>query len=130
MRLIIYDLKGASMETTLYYILHSSPLYKTSIYFLLNLLDVTGELHIGKIGTPDVIKARVASGLDVYNPWESYFHAQLSEFTLKKILKAYGAEISLPKPLEDTGFPKGVMVAFSGNPKGKCSRFSMAITLF
>ena len=78
--------------------------------------DLTGELHFGKIGTNDVIKARIAAGLDIYNPFESYFYASVGEFTIQKILNAFNVGLTLPKVLGDTGFPKGIVVAYSGNP--------------
>ena len=81
--------------------------------------DLTGELHFGKIGTNDVIKAKIAAGLDIYNPFESYFYASVGEFTIQKILNAFNVGLTLPKVLGDTGFPKGIIVAYSGNPSGK-----------
>ena len=80
---------------------------------------MTGEVHLGKIGTPDAIKGKLAAGFDIKDLFNSYFYTEISEFTLGKVLKAYGSKAKLPAAVEDTGFPNGILVSFSGNPKGE-----------
>ena len=62
-----------------------------------------------------------AVGIDVVNPTNNYFYAEVNKFTITAIAEAFELNVQLPKALMDTGFPDGVLVSFSSSPKGKCS---------
>ena len=68
------------------------------------------------------ITAMAAVGIDVVNPTNNYFYAEVNKFTITAIVEAFELSVKLPKALMDTGFPDGVLVSFSSSPKGKCFR--------
>ena len=57
-------------------------------------------------------------GVDAVNPTNNYFYAEVNKFTLGAVVDAFGLNIQLPKALMESGFPDGVIVSFTTNPKG------------
>ena len=86
-------------------------------------LEFTAELHLGKIGNDKEIKAKTAIGVNPANPVDNYFYGDINKLTLASIAEAFEFNnIGLPKVVLDTGFPNGLEVAFTTNPKGFVSR--------
>ena len=56
------------------------------------------------------IFGEVLLGVNIQNPTSFYVYGKLSEVTMGKIFRMLGSKLTLPKPLQDTGFPKGVEV--------------------
>ena len=88
-----------------------------------------GELQLGKSSAAAVsqkqrraagnkIVSKAAVGVDVVNPLNNYFYAEVTNFTLSSIAEAFDLNIKLPKALMETGFPDGVIVSFTTSTKG------------
>ena len=56
-----------------------------------------------------------------FNPMvvtDNFFYAEINKLTLAHLAKACGFNIGLPKVVMESGFPNGVVVGFTSNPKG------------
>ena len=90
-------------------------------------LAFEGELQLGppttrskrEVSSGKKITAKAAVGIDVVNPTNNYFYAEVSKFTITAIVEAFELKVKLPKALMDTGFPDGVLVSFTSALKGK-----------
>lgn len=60
--------------------------------------------------TGHCIRAGAAIGVDV-NPLKGYVRAELSSLTLGVVFRLLGSKIQMPKVVDETGFPKGVIVS-------------------
>ncbi|CAH1798114.1 unnamed protein product, partial [Owenia fusiformis] len=82
---------------------------------------VISELHLGgraQIGLIDNSKARLFNaslfiGLNKIVPSESYFLGKISKLTIPEILAAFAYFPSLPKALDEIGFPDGIDTSYS-----------------
>ena len=75
-------------------------------------LEFGGRLEIGK-KTCDKVYAEVYVGINVIDPNQNFFYADIGPLTFQKFFDALCIGISLPKPLGDSGFPKGLKTSFS-----------------
>ncbi|CAH1798335.1 unnamed protein product [Owenia fusiformis] len=88
---------------------------------------VISELHLGgraQIGLIDNSKARLFNaslfiGLNKIVPSESYFLGKISKLTIPAILAAFAYFPSLPKALDEIGFPDGLDVSYTQLLSGK-----------
>ena len=82
-------------------------------------IEFTGQLNLGKVGSGAEIKSKIAVGYDPVNPMNIYFYSELSSFSIGALCKAFGFNTNFPKPVAETGFPEGVLIGFTPNPKGE-----------
>ncbi|XP_057297784.1 uncharacterized protein LOC130628792 [Hydractinia symbiolongicarpus] len=82
-------------------------------------LGLSAEVHVGKIGSGNEIKVKSAIGFHPGNPLDNFFYAEIKRITLSELFSAFGFNLALPKAVLDSGFPEGLVVAFSTNPRGK-----------
>ena len=82
-------------------------------------LELGGSAKIGLIGNPnaELIKAAMYFGIDLANPVNNYFFGNVSKLTLPSVLAAFDYRPSLPKALNEIGFPDGVSASFASVPK-------------
>ena len=82
---------------------------------VISVLEMGGRAMIGDIGNKNAKPINVFTyiGIDLVSPSESYFYGSVSALTLPSIVKAFGHSLNLPKPLADTGFPKGLNLSYS-----------------
>ena len=72
-----------------------------------------------QLGTAKKLTANAAVGIDVVNPTNNYFYAEVTGFTIDGIVKAFQLNVELPKALKETGIDDGALVSFSGSRGGK-----------
>ena len=89
-----------------------------SFYTYILFLELTGEVHVGKIGNGKEVKAKSACAFNPANPLDNYFYAEINTLTLLAISQAFEFDIELPKAMLESGFPEGLVASFSTNPKG------------
>ena len=64
------------------------------------------------------IEAKGAIGIDLLKPWDSFIYASINKLSLGAFAKAFNYDLNLQQVYLDTGFPKGLTVAFTSNPNG------------
>ncbi len=86
---------------------------KPELAFLPGGLAVGGEVKIGKPSCRQ-IQATGFVGIDADMPQENYYYVDIhDELTLRSVLELFCIDISLPRPLAESGFPEGFMSSFS-----------------
>ena len=75
--------------------------------------QISGKLSLGNAGSKDEIKAEGEMGYDVTDPSNIYFYGKVNKLTIGSLLKAFEYDASVPRLLEDSGFPKGLEVSYS-----------------
>ncbi len=86
---------------------------KPALAFLPGGLAVGGEVKIGKPSCHQ-IQATGFVGIDADMPQENYYYVDIhDELTLRSVLDLFCIDISLPRPLAESGFPEGFMSSFS-----------------
>ena len=76
-------------------------------------LELGGRIEVGKKSCGKVITAEGYIGINVVNPNENYFYADIGPVTFQSFFDAFCLSISLPAPLAESGFPKGIKTSFS-----------------
>ena len=86
---------------------------------LIGALEIGGEVRIGKtscIRRPLIAKGYM--GIDQLSPNNNFYYVQLkNRVTMGSLLQAFCIQFRLPRPLTDSGFPRGFLSSFS--PIGK-----------
>ena len=86
---------------------------------LVGALEIGGEVRIGNpscLRHPLIAKGYV--GVDQLSPNNNFYYVELkNKVTMGTLLKAFCIKFRLPRPLADSGFPKGFLSSFS--PIGK-----------
>ena len=73
-----------------------------------------GEVKIGDPSCGTQVQAQGFIGVDPLSPTQNYYYVNIpGEFTTGSVLKAMCVNTDLPKPLADSGFPKGFLSSFS-----------------
>ena len=73
-----------------------------------------GEVRLGDTSCGRQVSAQGFVGVDPLSPQENYYYVNIpGEFTIGSILKAFCVNVNLPKPVEDSGFPRGFLSSFS-----------------
>ncbi|CAH1798338.1 unnamed protein product [Owenia fusiformis] len=82
---------------------------------LISELHLGGRGQIGMIGNPKarLFNASLFIGLNKIVPSESYFMGEISSLTIPDVLAAFAYFPSLPKALEEIGFPDGLAISYS-----------------
>lgn len=93
-------------------------------------LELGGEVWFGVMGSGNEIKAKLFFGFDPVDPTGNYFYGKIEKLTVDDFIKAFNKTISLPGPVKDSGFPKGLVLAFTSNPDGKENIVFIGIILF
>ena len=76
-------------------------------------LEYGGRIQVGKQSCGHVLTAEGYVGVNVINPSENYFYADVGPITFQKFFDAFCINLILPKPLGDSGFPNGFKISFS-----------------
>ena len=76
-------------------------------------LEIGGRVEVGKKSCGKVLTAEGYIGINVINPSENYFYANVGPITFQKFFDAFCLSVQLPRPLAESGFPKGFMASFS-----------------
>ena len=86
---------------------------------LVGALEIGGEVRIGNpscLSRPLIAKGYV--GVDQLSPINNFYYVELkNKVTMGTLLQAFCIRFRLPRPLADSGFPKGFLSSFS--PIGK-----------
>lgn len=90
-------------------------------------VEFSAEMHFGKIGNSKEIIVKTAIGFSPINPASFYFYGNINRLTLGSIAEAFDFNIALPKVILDTGFPDGLVVGFTLNPKGNFNFISLKL---
>ena len=73
-----------------------------------------GEVKIGDPSCGNQIQAEGFIGIDPVSPTQNYYYVNIpGEFTIPSILRALCIEVSLPRPVAESGFPRGFLSSFS-----------------
>ena len=73
-----------------------------------------GEIKFGDPSCGTQVQAQGFIGVDPLSPTQNYYYVNIpGKFTIGSILKAMCMTVNLPKPLADSGFPKGFLSSFS-----------------
>ena len=86
---------------------------------LISAIEFGGQVRLGKIDDESVtcIEAAGYVGVDRVVPANSYVFFKINVLTLNAILEAFGANVNLPKPIAEMGFPEGVEVSYASATK-------------
>ena len=76
-------------------------------------LEFGGRVEVGKKSCGHVLTAEGYVGINVLNPNENFFYADVGPVTFQKFFNAFCLRVNLPKPLGDSGFPNGFKTSFS-----------------
>lgn len=77
----------------------------------LTALEIGGEVRLGNCGVP--ITAIGFIGIDTVTPTQNYYYVEYTALTMSSLLNAFCVSISLPRPLAESGFPRGFFSSFS-----------------
>ena len=73
-----------------------------------------GEVRLGDLSCGNQIKAQGFIGIDPVSPQENYYYVNIpGKFTIGSILQAFCVSVKLPRPVADSGFPRGFLSSFS-----------------
>ena len=77
-------------------------------------LEFGGRIELGKreCSKGKLITAEAYVGLNA-DPSQNFFYADIGELTFQTLVDAFCMNVALPKPLRDTGFPRGVYFSYS-----------------
>ena len=76
-------------------------------------LEFGGRIELGKKSCGRPVTAEAYVGLNIINPNENYFYAEVGPVTFQSFFDALCIGVSLPKPLAESGFPNGFKTSFS-----------------
>ena len=117
-RVTVSGVKLEGSMTGCWYKAFGSPyLTLCNLYLSLTLpisgLEFGGRVELGKKSSGKVITAEAYVGINVVNPNENYFYADVGPVTFQSFFDAFDIHVSLPKPLADSGFPNGFKTSFT-----------------
>jgi hypothetical protein len=75
-------------------------------------LELGAEVQIGS-ETDQKLMGQAYLGFDPVLPDNNYYYASINKASIQAILNAFGMSASLPRPLVESGFPKGLSSSFS-----------------
>ena len=76
-------------------------------------LEFGGRVELGKQSCGHNVSAEAYVGINIINPNENYFYADVGPVTFQSVFDAFCLDVDLPKPLGDSGFPNGFKTSFS-----------------
>ena len=77
-------------------------------------IEVGGMVHLGYGSCRNQIVASGFVGLDVINPSNNFYYVNIeNEVTMSGILRSFCINFDVPRPLAESGFPRGFMSSFS-----------------
>ena len=76
-------------------------------------LEFGGRIEVGKKSCGKVITAEGYIGINYINPNENYFYANVGPVTFQSFFDTFCLSVKLPRPLAESGFPKGFKTSFS-----------------
>ena len=85
---------------------------------LVGALEIGGEV---RLGYPSCVRHPIAAsgyiGVDQLSPKNNFYYAKMNRVTMGTLLRAFCIRFRLPRPLAESGFPRGFLISFS--PFGK-----------
>ena len=75
--------------------------------------ELGGEVRLGYKSTGHQITAKGYAGFNLISPQDNYYYVSFTKATVGSVLKAFKIKARIPKPLADSGFPKGFLSSFS-----------------
>ena len=76
-------------------------------------LEFGGRVEVGKKSCGHVLTAEGYVGINFLNVNENFFYADVGPVTFQKFFDAFCIDVTLPKPLGESGFPNGFKTSFS-----------------
>ena len=78
-------------------------------------LEFGGRIEIGnrRCGLNKLLTAEAYIGINSIDPRQNYFYADIGQLTFQRFFDAFCIRVTLPKPLGESGFPKGLKTSFS-----------------
>ena len=78
-------------------------------------LEFGGRIEIGNLrcGRNKLLTAEAYVGINSLDNNQNYFYADRGKLTFQRFFDAFCISVTLPKPLGESGFPKGVKISFS-----------------
>ncbi len=77
-------------------------------------LEIEGDIKLGKVKCAVPIRAKGFFGIDAITPTNNYYYVKFTgKTTFPSLLDAFCVDISLPRPLEASGFPRGFLSSYS-----------------
>ena len=78
-------------------------------------LEFGGRIEIGnrKCGINKLLTAEAYVGINTLDIQQNYFYADIGQLTFQRFFDAFCIPVTLPRPLGDSGFPKGLKTSFS-----------------
>ena len=70
------------------------------------------QIHLGYRHTHR-LKAKVYVGINLINPSDRYFYAKFNRVNMMSLLRAFNIKWFIPRPLGDSGFPRGFVASYS-----------------
>ena len=80
---------------------------------------LSGEVRLGIPGKEIIVKA--AGGMDM--AIDNHFYGEINKLSVGACSEAFGYNLKLPQVILDSGFPEGLTIGFSSNPKGRIKIF-------
>ena len=87
-------------------------------------VTLVGALEIGgqiRLGNPSCLRHPIIAsgymGVDQLSPKNNFYYAKMNRLTMGTLLRAFCIRFRLPRPLAESGFPRGFLSSFS--PIGK-----------
>ena len=75
--------------------------------------EIGGEIHLGYKSTGKQVKAKGYVGINLIDPNDNFYYVSFTSVTVGSLLQAFKVKARIPKPLAESGFPKGFMSSFS-----------------
>ena len=93
-------------------------------------LELEGKVLLGIPGSGAEIEAPLILDYDSLTPRASFFFANFTDITLGDLLSAFSINIKLPSILEESDFPTGLMLTYSGNEPASSGKLHGDIYIF
>ena len=75
-------------------------------------LALGAQIHLGYRSTRHQLRAKVYLGVS-QNPIENYYYAKFNRVNMRSLLRAFRFNWHIPRPLGESGFPRGFLSSFS-----------------
>ena len=75
-------------------------------------LALGAQIHLGYRSTRHQLRAKVYLGVS-QNPVENYYYARFNRVNMRSLLRAFRFNWHIPRPLGESGFPRGFLSSFS-----------------
>ena len=73
---------------------------------------IGAQVHLGYRSTRHQLRAKAYVGISA-NPIENFYYARFNRVTMHSLLRAFKVNVHIPRPLGNSGFPRGFLASFS-----------------